>query len=92
LPQEINFWRTWRASICGLQKSPHKLFFMFIRADRHRFSPVVSQKRTSICLFLCYYNFCWLPGKMRISPAMAAGVTDKLWSFADLMAEFDARG
>jgi hypothetical protein len=32
------------------------------------------------------YNFCWRPGKMRIRPAMAAGVTERLWSFNDLLA------
>ena len=37
-------------------------------------------------LHMAYYNFCWRPGKMRITPAMAAGVTGRLWSFNDLLA------
>ena len=36
---------------------------------------------------MAYYNFYWRPGKMRITPAMAARVTDRFWTFADLMAE-----
>jgi hypothetical protein len=40
--------------------------------------------------FIAYYNFCWRPGKMRITPAMAARVTDRFWTFADLVAELEA--
>lgn len=36
-------------------------------------------------LHIAYYNFCWRPGRMRITPAMAAGITDRLWSFSDLL-------
>lgn len=30
-------------------------------------------------------SFCWRPGEMRVTPAMAAKVTMTLWSFDDLM-------
>ena len=40
----------------------------------------------AVNLHMAYYNFCWRPGKMRISPAMAAGVTERLWSCNDLLA------
>ena len=30
------------------------------------------------------YNFCRRQDKMRVTPAMAAGVADRLWSFKDL--------
>jgi hypothetical protein len=33
--------------------------------------------------------FCWRPGKMRITPAMAAKVTDRFWTFADLVTELE---
>lgn len=29
---------------------------------------------------------CWRPGEMRITPAMAAGITPRLWTFNDLLA------
>jgi hypothetical protein len=32
---------------------------------------------------------CWRPGKMRITPAMAAKATDRFWTFADLIAEME---
>lgn len=54
------------------------------------FSKKLENLEAAIALFLCYYNFCWRPGKMRITPTMAAGVTEKLWSFAHLMVELDA--
>jgi IS1 family transposase len=37
-------------------------------------------------LFLCYYNFCRIHQTLRVTPAMAAGVTSTVWSIADLIA------
>jgi len=50
------------------------------------FSKKFENLEAAINLHMAYYNFCWRPGKMRITPAMAAGVTDRLMSFTDLMA------
>jgi IS1 family transposase len=36
-------------------------------------------------LFLCYYNFCRIHQTIRCTPAMAAGVTARLWSIEDLV-------
>jgi IS1 family transposase len=36
-------------------------------------------------LFLTYYNFCRLHQTIRCTPAMAAGVTSRLWSIEDLV-------
>ena len=32
------------------------------------------RNQAGVNLHMAYYNFCWRPGKMRITPAMAAGV------------------
>jgi hypothetical protein len=32
-----------------------------------------------------YYNFCKLHKAHRLTPAMAAGVTDRLWDVADIV-------
>jgi IS1 family transposase len=36
-------------------------------------------------LFLCFYNFCRLHQTIRCTPAMAAGVTARVWSIVDLV-------
>jgi IS1 family transposase len=36
-------------------------------------------------LFLCYYNFCRIHSTIRCTPAMAAGVTSRVWSIEDLV-------
>ena len=50
------------------------------------FSKKLENLEAAVNLYAAYYNFCWRPGKMRITPAMAAVITGKLWSFNDLMA------
>jgi hypothetical protein len=37
-----------------------------------------------------HYNFARIHKTLRVSPAMAAGVTDKLWSVADIVTMIDA--
>jgi hypothetical protein len=54
------------------------------------FSKKLENPQAAIALFICYYNFCWRPGKMRITPAMATRVTNRFWTFADLIAELEA--
>jgi hypothetical protein len=34
----------------------------------------------------CYYNFCLIHKSHRVTPAMAAGVTDRVWDMADAAA------
>ena len=50
------------------------------------FSKKLENLQAAVNLHMAYYNFCWRPGKMRVTPAMAAKVTDRLWSFNDLLA------
>lgn len=49
------------------------------------FSKKIENLEDAVALHMAYYNFCWRPGTMRISPAMAAGVVNTLWNFNDLM-------
>ncbi len=44
-----------------------------------------------ISLFMFHYNFIRIHQTIRCTPAMAAGVTDQLWSMADLVALIEAR-
>jgi hypothetical protein len=33
-----------------------------------------------------FYNFCRIHKTLRVTPAMAAGITNKLWSINDIVA------
>jgi hypothetical protein len=55
------------------------------------FSKKFENLEAAINLHVAYFNFCWRPGKMPITPAMAAGITPSLWRFDDLLASGPAR-
>ena len=50
------------------------------------FSKKVENHALSVALHYMHYNFCRIHKTLRVTPAMAAGVTDKLWSIADIVA------
>jgi IS1 family transposase len=54
------------------------------------FSKKIEKHALSVGLHYMHYNFARIHKTLRISPAMAAGVTDKLWSIADIVAMIDA--
>lgn len=39
---------------------------------------------------MMYYNFVRIHSKLRVTPAMAAGVSDRLWEVADIVALVEA--
>jgi hypothetical protein len=41
-------------------------------------------------LYFVWYNFVKVHKTLRMSPAMAAGLTDKLWAIEDIVALVDA--
>ena len=48
------------------------------------FSKKVENHALSVALHYMHYNFCRIHKTLKVTPAMAAGVTDKAWSVADL--------
>lgn len=50
------------------------------------FSKKVENHALSVALHYMNYNFCRVHKTLRITPAMAAGVTDKLWEISDIVA------
>jgi IS1 family transposase len=50
------------------------------------FSKKLENHAHAVALFMVYYNFCKLHKAHRLTPAMAAGVTDRLWEVADIVA------
>jgi IS1 family transposase len=43
----------------------------------------------ALALYFAFYNFVRIHKSLKITPAMAAGVTDRLWSFEDIIARID---
>lgn len=54
------------------------------------FSKKVENHAYAVELHFMYYNFVRIHGKLRTSPAMAAGVTERLWEVADIIALVEA--
>ncbi|HVR12004.1 MAG TPA: IS1 family transposase [Thermoanaerobaculia bacterium] len=50
------------------------------------FSQKKANLRAALALFFAYYNFCRMHRSIRMTPAMAAGITRKPWSMAELLA------
>lgn len=55
------------------------------------FSKKLENHCHALALYFMFYNFARIHKTLKISPAMAAGVTDKLWSMEDIVALIDAR-
>ena len=55
------------------------------------FSKKIEQHANAVALHFMYYNFCRIHSKLRMSPAMAAGVTDKLWDVNNIVALIEAK-
>lgn len=54
------------------------------------FSKKVENLACAVALHFMYYNFCRIHQSLRVTPAMAAGVTDKLWEIKDIVGLLDA--
>jgi hypothetical protein len=50
------------------------------------FSKKVENHAYAVALHMMYYNFVRLHGSLRVTPAMAAGVSDRLWEINDIVA------
>ena len=48
------------------------------------FSKKVENHAYAVALHMMYYNFVRIHQKLRVTPAMAAGVSDKLWEIGDI--------
>jgi IS1 family transposase len=55
------------------------------------FSKKVEAHLHAHALYFTYYNFCRQHKTLRVSPAMAAGLSKTLWSMEDVVALIDAR-
>jgi hypothetical protein len=54
-------------------------------------SKKVENHQHAHAIYFMYYNFCRIHQTLRVTPAMAAGVTDHAWSFAEIVGLMDVR-
>ncbi len=55
------------------------------------FSKKVENLAAAVALHFCYYNFVRIHQTLRVTPAMEAGVTDRLWSVKDIAGLLDSK-
>jgi IS1 family transposase len=55
------------------------------------FSKKIENHMAALALYFMYYNFVRIHQTLRVTPAMAAGVTSKLWSVYDIVNLIEAR-
>ena len=49
------------------------------------FSKKLDNLRFAVALHFAYYNFCRVHSSLRVTPAMEAGLSDHIWSVAELL-------
>jgi hypothetical protein len=55
------------------------------------FSKKVENHCHALALYFVWYNFVRIHKTLRMAPAMAVGVSDRLWEMTDIVALIDAR-
>src|SRR5436189_2407413 len=55
------------------------------------FSKKLQNHEYMVALYALWYNFVRIHKTLRVTPAMAAGIADRLWSMEDVVAMMDAR-
>ncbi len=53
------------------------------------FSKKLDNHIHALALYFAFYNFCRIHKSLRVTPAMAANITDRLWSLEDIIAKID---
>ncbi|HTS06615.1 MAG TPA: IS1 family transposase [Candidatus Eisenbacteria bacterium] len=49
------------------------------------FSKKLANLRATVALWVCWYNFCRVHLTLRVTPAMEAGLTDHVWTVAEML-------
>jgi hypothetical protein len=55
------------------------------------FSKKLDNHIHALSLYFMFYNFTRIHKTLKVTPAMAAGIMDRLWSMEDIIAAMDAR-
>lgn len=51
------------------------------------FSKKLENLKSSVALYFTYYNFCWIPRTIMVTPAMAVGIVKSPWTIKELFEE-----
>jgi hypothetical protein len=49
------------------------------------FSKKLANLKAALALHFAYYNFCRIHRTLRVTPTMAAGITDHVWSMGEFI-------
>jgi hypothetical protein len=79
-----------RTSFAERQNLTMRMSIRRFTLSTNAFSKKIEKHTLSVALHYMHYNFARIYKAFRISAAMAAGVTDKLWSIADIVTMIDA--
>ena len=77
--------------LCGAQNLNMRMGMRRFTRLTNAFSKKIENHNHSLALYFLYYNFVRIHKTLKISPAMTAGVTNKLWNIEDIVALLDAR-
>lgn len=77
----------WRISTSYIERQNLTMRMMIRRFTRltNAFSKKLDNLKAAVALYFAHYNFCRIRGTLRVSPAMAAQLTDHLWSLEELL-------
>jgi hypothetical protein len=57
-----------------------------------RLTNAFSKKFENHCHMVAYYNFCRMHQTLRVTPAMEAGLSDRVWTIQELVSLTEHRG
>ena len=57
----------------------------FARLTELGYSKRLRNLETAVSLYVAVYNFCRVHETLRVTPAMESGLTDHVWSMAELL-------
>ena len=77
--------------VCGAPKSQHAHGNAAVHATNKRFFQEVENHVHALALYFVHYNWMRIHKTLRVTPAMAAGLTDKLMGWEDIIAIMDAK-
>jgi hypothetical protein len=67
---------------------PEPFGFLFMVCEISFLEPLAIARKwenlwAALCLHFAYFNFCRIHKSLRVTPAMQAGITDRVWDIAD---------